>query len=274
MIKTNLYNESESKRIVASKGAFSVLEYVKDMSNDFGTAFMAYYASEMNVRKRQAMVRLNNSGVILQAGAMQMILGDVNVATNVKGVGDLAKKFIGSKVTGETTIKPKYEGTGTVVLEPTYKHILLEDLGDWSTGMVIEDGLFLACDSTIELKVVARSTFSSAILGNEGLFNSCLYGQGIAVLESPVPAEELIVLDLENDTVKIDGSMAIAWSSSLKFTVERTTATLVGSAASGEGLVNVYRGTGRILVAPVRTNWGIVSAEGGNTGSFGTNLSR
>ena len=45
--------------------------------------------------------------------------------------------------------------------------------------------------------------------------------------------------------------MAIAWSQSLQFTVERTTKTLVGSAASGEGFVNVYRGTGRVLVAPV-----------------------
>jgi len=27
---------------------------------------------------------------------------------------------------------------------------------------------------------------------------------------------------------------------------------LVGSAASGEGLVNVYRGTGKVLLAPVR----------------------
>jgi hypothetical protein len=35
--------------------------------------------------------------------------------------------------------------------------------------------------------------------------------------------------------------MAIAWSASLEFTVERTTKTLVGSAASGEGLVNVYQ---------------------------------
>ena len=61
----------------------------------------------------------------------------------------------------------------------------------------------------------------------------------------------VFVFDLDNDTLKIDGSMAIAWSQSLQFTVERTTKTLVGSAASGEGFVNVYRGTGRVLVAPV-----------------------
>ena len=45
--------------------------------------------------------------------------------------------------------------------------------------------------------------------------------------------------------------MAVCWSSNLEFTVERTTKTLVGSAVSGEGLVNVYRGTGRVLMSPV-----------------------
>lgn len=50
--------------------------------------------------------------------------------------------------------------------------------------------------------------------------------------------------------MKIDGNMAIAWSPSLSFTVEKSGKSLLGSAASGEGLVNVYRGTGRILMAP------------------------
>ena len=63
--------------------------------------------------------------------------------------------------------------------------------------------------------------------------------------------EELIEVVLDNDTMKIDGNMAIAWSSGLQFTVEKTTKSLLGSAASGEGLVNVYRGTGRVMIAPV-----------------------
>ena len=49
---------------------------------------------------------------------------------------------------------------------------------------------------------------------------------------------------------KIDGKLAVCWSSNLEFTVERSTKTLVGSAVSGEGSVNVYRGTGRVLMCP------------------------
>jgi uncharacterized protein (AIM24 family) len=88
------------------------------------------------------------------------------------------------------------------------------------------------------------------VLGGEGLFNLSLTGQGIAVLESPVPQQELIQFNLQDDEVKIDGNMAIAWSGSLEFTTETATKGLINSAISKEGLVNVYRGTGSVLMAP------------------------
>ena len=117
--------------------------------------------------------------------------------------------------------------------------------------MVLEDGLFLACEASLNTNVVMRTNVSSAVLGGEGLFNLKLSGNGIAVLESPVPREELIEIELQNDQIKIDGNMAIAWSDTLNFTVEKSTRSLVGSAVAGEGFVNVFRGTGKILMAPV-----------------------
>lgn len=262
MIRTNLFQPTDAHKIIAQKGRYSLLEYEKDLSVTPVSASTAYFASKMNVRKRQVIAVLNDDGgVITQAGSMQLMLGQLHSATNVKGAGDLMKKFVGSKVTGETAIKPRYQGTGMLVLEPTYKYILFEDLANWNGNMVIEDGMFLACDDSINMKVTARTNLSSAVLGGEGLFNTALTGKGIVVLESPVPAEELIVVDLEKDVVRIDGNMAIAWSNTLDFTVERTTSTLIGSAASGEGLVNVYRGTGRVLIAPVAKNKAITKPK-------------
>lgn len=126
--------------------------------------------------------------------------------------------------------------------------------------MVVEDGMFLASMGNVESKAVMRSNVSSAVAGGEGLFSLGLYGDGVVALESPVPQEELITIDLDNDVVKIDGSMAVAWSPSLQFTVERTTKSLIGSAASGEGLVNVYRGTGRVLMCPTSPTGPIAAA--------------
>lgn len=251
MIRTNIYKETPARKITETKGPFAVLEFDKDLSVTPESAATAYFASQMNVHKRQVIANLDGTGVIVQSGAMQLTMGSVDAATNIKGAGDLLKKAIGSKVTGESAIKPRYSGKGIVVLEPTYKYILLADLADWGGTMVIEDGMFLACEDTVKMSITARSTLSSAVLGNEGLFNTALSGTGVVALESNAPASELIIVDLQDDVLKIDGSMAIAWSSSLKFTVERTTKTLVGSAASGEGFVNVYRGTGRVLLTPV-----------------------
>jgi len=252
MYQINNFTNNDDVKIIASLGAFQVIEYQKDLSVMPGNAQLAYYCNAMNVRKRQVICDLSKAPVTLQAGAMQWSVGNVNATTGVKGVGDLFGKALRGSVTGESAIKPEYTGNGTLVLEPTYKHILLVDVADWNGSIVLDDGLFLACESTLKHKAVMRSNLSSAALGNEGLFNLGIQGNGILCLESFCPKEELVEITLKDDVLKVDGNMAIAWSGSLNFTVERSGRSLVGSAASGEGLVNVYRGTGKVLLAPVR----------------------
>lgn len=246
----NFFNNDDIK-ILDSMGPFQVLEYTRDLSVMPGDAMLAYYCNEMNVRKRQVVCDLSKAPITLQAGAMQWTVGNVNANTGVKGVGDLFSKALRGSVTGESAIKPEYTGDGLLVLEPTYKHILLINTAEWGGSIVLDDGLFLACDSNLKHKAVMRSNFSSAVAGNEGLFNLGIQGNGILCLESQCPKEELIEITLNNDVLKVDGNNAIAWSGSLNFTVERSGKSLIGSAASGEGLVNVYRGTGKVLLAPV-----------------------
>lgn len=237
------------------RGIFSVIEYERDFSVEPKMAQISYYASKMNVRKRQLVADINyDTGIITQKGRMQLMLGDIKVTADIQNVSNLFKSIVSSKVTGETAMKPKYTGEGSVILEPSFRYILLEDLAEWTDGLIIEDGMFLACCDTAEIHVEPRKTLSSAAFGGEGLFNSKITGEGIVALESPVPRSELIEINIMDDVIKIDGNMALAWSAGLEFTVERTTSSLVGSVAVGEGLVNVYRGTGKVLVAPVQSN--------------------
>ncbi|MCI8584851.1 MAG: AIM24 family protein [Lachnospiraceae bacterium] len=252
MYQIKNFTDNDDIRILDQKGAFTAVEYLRDLSVSPQNAQSAYFCNEMNVRKRQVICELSKSHVTIQAGAMQWMAGNVNATTGVKGVGDLFGKAIRGKVTGESAIKPEYTGDGTLVLEPTYKYILLEDLRDWGGSIVLDDGLFLACESNLKHKAVMRSNLSSAVAGGEGLFNLGITGEGVVCLESNCPREELIEITLNNDVLKVDGNFAIAWSSTLEFTVERSGKTLIGSAASGEGLVNVYRGTGKVLLAPVQ----------------------
>lgn len=245
------FTDNDDVRVLGSMGPFTVVEYLRDLSVTPSTAMTAYYCNEMNVRKRQVICDLSKANITLQAGAMQWMAGNVNATTGLKGVGDFFGKAVRGKVTGESAVKPEYTGNGVLVLEPTYRHILLIDLADWNGSIVLDDGLFLACDSKLKQKAVMRSNLSSAVAGGEGLFNLGVVGNGVLCLESPSPKEELIEVTLQDDVLKVDGNMAIAWSGTLDFTVERSGKTLLGSAASGEGLVNVYRGTGKVLLAPV-----------------------
>lgn len=252
MYQIKNFMENDDVKVIDSLGAFSVVEYQRDLSVMPETAMEAFYASQMNVRKRQVVCDVSKSNVTVQAGTMQWMVGNVKATTGIKGVGDLFGKAVRGSVTGESAIKPEYTGDGILVLEPTYQHILLLDLSKWNGSVVLDDGLFLACESSLKHKAVMRSNLSSAVAGNEGLFNLGIQGNGIVCLESPCPKEELVEVTLDKDVLKVDGNFAIAWSGSLEFTVERSGKSLLGSAASGEGLVNVYRGTGKVLLAPVR----------------------
>ena len=245
--------QNENRKFAKSIGNFHVLEYVQDASVSPMNAMNEYFMSKMGVIRRQVVIDIDKDhSAIIQAGAMQWMGGNVQATSGVKGIGDLLGKAIKGAVTKETAVKPEYVGKGCLVLEPTYKYIILADIGKWGpAGMTIEDGMFLACDANVNSKVVARKNLSSAVLGGEGLFNLSLQGNGIAALESNVPEDELIEVLLENDELKIDGNLAVCWSSNLEFTVERSMKTLAGSPVSGEGLVNVYRGTGRVLMCPV-----------------------
>lgn len=160
--------DTNNRKVIEQKGNITIYEYEQDLSTNPGAAMQAYYSSKMNIRRRQVMFDLDGEhDVIVQAGAMQWMAGSVSSGTNVKGVGDFAKKLVSSKVTNESAIKPKYTGKGILMLEPTYKYLIIEDVADWN-GMVIDDGLFLACDGNTEIKTVSRKSFSSAIAGGEG----------------------------------------------------------------------------------------------------------
>ena len=252
MFHISNFTNNDDINVLDSMGPFTVIEYARDLSVAPTNAMAAYFCNAMNVRKRQVMCDLSQANVTVQSGAMQWMVGNVKATTGIKGVGDLLGKAVRGKVTGESAIKPEYTWDGVMVLEPTYKHIILLDVDDWNGSVVLDDGMFLACDANLRHKAVMRSTLSSAVAGNEGMFNLGIIGSGVLCLESPCPKEELVEVTLRDDVIKIDGNMAVAWSGSLDFTVERSGRSLVGSAVSGEGLVNVYRGTGKVLFAPVR----------------------
>lgn len=203
--------ENENRKFTKSIENFHVMEYLQDSSVSPMTAMEEYYMSKMNVRRRQVVIELDKEhSAIIQSGAMQWMGGHVQATAGIKGIGDLFGKAIKGAMTKESAVKPEYVGDGYLVLEPTYKYIILVDVEKWgSSGMTIENGMFLACDGRVKTKLTARKSISSAVLGGEGFFNLSLVGRGAVALESNVPEDELIEVELENDELKIDGNLAV-----------------------------------------------------------------
>lgn len=86
--------ENDDIRVLTELGPFTVIEYLRDLSVSPANAATAYFASEMNVRRRQVICDLKKANITLQAGAMQWMVGNVNATTGIKGVGDLFGKAI------------------------------------------------------------------------------------------------------------------------------------------------------------------------------------
>lgn len=250
MIQIGNYYENENVKTIYDNAdvGLKILEMQRDLSVSKDDAVREYFSAEMDVRKRQAAISLNGNVWTVSAGAMQMMLGNVECKTGVKGGVDLLKKSFAGAVTGERGIKPEYFGTGTLILEPTYKHLIVENVAQWGSGLVMNDGMYYASVG-LQVGVQPIQSLSGALGGGEGLFNLMVTGNGLVIMESMCPKDELVYVNMKDDVLKVDGNYAVCWSPSLQFTVERTTKTLIGSAASGEGLVNVYRGTGTVLLA-------------------------
>ena len=226
-----------------------ILQYEKLLGlSNTSMAEQIYFMEKQNIHVRQIALYLNNEKVTIERGAMSYYQGNIQMVSGVTA-GNALGRLVRGAVTGEQMAQPEYTGTGMLVLEPSFKHFLVLELAD-RESIIIDDGMFYCAQGSVTVRTVAQRNVSSALAGGESLFQQELIGPGIIILESEVPMEEIDVIDLENDLLKVDGIFAVLRSSSLDFTVERSAKTLIGSAVSGEGLVNVYLGTGQVWLAP------------------------
>lgn len=231
---------------------FQILQYEGlEGASDVETAFGLNIIRENGIKLKQIRIALDDSSVILEPGALSYMKGDIEIKSKTGGVFGFGKKLLTSKLTGETVFKPTYSGSGEIFLEPSFGNFALIELED--DEIIVDDGMFFACEDSVEVGVSIQKNVSSALLGNEGLCQTKISGSGIVALEVPVPENEIFKCVLVNDTLKVDGNFAILRTGNIEFTVEKSSKSIVGSATSGEGLVNVYRGSGEVWLVPTKS---------------------
>lgn len=226
-----------------------ILEYEQLLgSTSASLASTMFYMSKQNIRARQVAIYLNNDSVKVEPGAMSYFRGALEMVSGVTAGNAIGRLFTGM-ATGEAMAQPEYRGTGMVVLEPSFKHFLTLELQP-GEEIIVDKGMFYAAQGSVQVSASMQKNISAAVAGGEGLFQTSLRGPGLVVLECAVPMDEIDIIELENDTLKVDGNFAVLRTGTINFTVERSAKSLLGSAVSGEGLVNVYRGTGQVWLAP------------------------
>mgnify|MGYP001247319094 CR=1 FL=1 len=186
-------------------------------------------------------VLMNNETVRTESGAMRYVLGRIEMQSKAPSVGG----FLKAAFTGESVFRPTYTGTGKLVLEPTLMSFYQLDL--MNDKLVLDRGAYWCSDGNIEVSAIANKV-GAAVLSGEGMFQTTVAGTGKVLICIPGPVE---IIDLNNDRLVVDGTFAVARSASLNFKVEKSTKSLFGTMTSGEGLVNVFEGTGRVWLCPV-----------------------
>jgi len=208
-----------------------------------------FYLEKSGVRMKNVKITLKKGAVKLESGALYFMKGKINVDT--KPAKGFLKNLGSSMLSGEKMFKPTYSGQGEIWLEPSFGHFMLIELDN--DEIIVDKGMYYACESNMEVSAIVQKNISSAMFGGEGFFQTRIKGTGIVVLSIPVPMNEIMIYNLENDEVKVDGNFAILRRGNIDFSVEMISKGILGTMTSGEGLLQTFRGTGEVWLAPTQS---------------------
>lgn len=185
---------------------------------------------------------IQNETIRAESGALHYMFGQVEMTSPAPSAGG----FLKAMVSGENMFKPTYTGSGEIYFgPPIFGEYVVMQLND--EEWILDQGAYVCSDAGIEIDVM-RNKALTGMIGGEGLFQTKVKGTGTVVLIAPGKVQ---TYHLQGHQLSVDGSFAIARTASLDYSVRRATKSLVGSFTSGEGLLNVFSGTGTVLLAPV-----------------------
>lgn len=200
---------------------------------------------------RQLCIRLNGGSALLEPGAFQYSRGKIvaEMQKNTGGGGWLARR-VTAAATGESAYATRFAGAGEVWTEPTTKHFIAARMDGPDDALLLDDQAFYACEGTIEVSTHTHRSVQGLLSGN-GLMQPKISGRGAFVVECPVPANEVEVIELgSGEELIVDGDLMLMYSASLTVELKPLVRGLRNIMRSGEGLVYSFRGRGSVFLTP------------------------
>ena len=114
---------------------------------------------------------------------------------------------------------------------------------------ILERGIYWASEASVEISY-HRERMMTGIWAGEGpiYLQTKVRGYGKVVLATRGPIEEITLG--KGKRIAAEGKYVICRTGDVRFKVQRATKNFFGRFTSGEGLVRVYEGTGKILLNP------------------------
>lgn len=231
-----------------------------------------FMMNESGVRMKMIRVTLRDSVLQTEPGALYFMKGNLALSSDTNG--GIARGLFRSIVNGETFFQSKIQGSGEIYLEPTFGHYMMINLDN--DELIVDKGIFYCATQGVEVGSKMQGNVSSALFGGEGFFQTSIKGTGIVVLNCPVPASELMMVQLgKGEKISVDGNFAIARTGSVEFKAEKSAGSLFQSATSGELLLQTFTGPGIVWIAPTQMVYDRIASEringmANHQGSIGT----
>nr|WP_250808334.1 TIGR00266 family protein [Neorhizobium tomejilense] len=191
-----------------------------------------------------------------ESNAMVMIEGNLDLKGEMKGGFWSA---VGRKLTnGESFFTQSIKATrgpGAAILAPVLPgDIQLLECGA-GRQFLMNDGVFLACESTVSVNVKMQSIGRALFAGSGGFFVGETAGQGKLAVNGFGSVYKLDIDNPPDNPVIIDNNHVVAWDSRLKYDLALGTkrssgffGSLVSSVTSGEGVVLKFSGKGQVVI--------------------------
>ncbi len=219
-------------------------------SSDIRTAESLYFANQSGVHLKMVHIKINNSHVRIEPGALYFMKGQLEIKASTGG--GFMKGLARMMMSGESFFVNEIHGTGDIYLEPTFGHFFLHEINKDEGGIIVDKTLFYGGTAGLAITAMMQKNVSSALFGGEGFFQTLIKGEGIAILYSPVPNEEIIKYELTGDKLSVDGNFTLMRSEKINFRAEKSSKSWIATSVSGEGLLQTFEGNGFVWVAPTQ----------------------
>jgi uncharacterized protein (AIM24 family) len=201
---------------------------------------MAEFAVREVEGMRQVMIDLRDETVRARRGALSNMRGAITLTPKLPRLRDVFRSIF----TDEARIRPYYDGTGSILLQPSLGGYHVLDLGGFEEW-ILEPGVYWASEGSVELGLFRERLFPSLWAG-DGLFpfKTTLRGQGKVAINAPGPVETVEVTEGE---LRVQGRLVLGRTDGLRFSSQRS-ARFPRNFISGQKRLRVYSGTGKALV--------------------------